>query len=114
MLKGGRVFCDECGEEIQAIPEEEAVGDIIGHGWSNYLTANNHVCTSCSTKRWHQLYKQADPCGICNTEPCKRGGECWWSPPFSLWWPYETYYADVLEEKARFHPNQSTLVGVAL
>lgn len=62
--------------------------DIIGHGWSNWRTAQVHSCYQCSFDLWDP------PCGECRTHRCERGIECWSHPPLHLF-PYETYYAEV-------------------
>ena len=97
MLKNKSVFCDECGREILYLTEEEACADFPGHGWSNVLTAKDHICTTCSINKWEELWDQADPCGRCETQPCERGRDCWWNPSFGTYYDYETYFADRLE-----------------
>lgn len=47
MITSNRVFCEECKKEIEALSEEDASADIIGHGWSDFKTAQKHLCEPC-------------------------------------------------------------------
>lgn len=91
VLKNGVPFCDKCGRELVALTEAEALADIMGHGWTDWRTAAVHYCFKCSDELWQP------PCGECETHPCKRGRDCWASPPLHLF-PYETYFANALGE----------------
>lgn len=102
MYKDGRVYCDECNEELLRLTEDEVTADPEG-GWASYVTAAKHICIPCSHIEWEKLWKQNNPCAECRTEPCKKGRECWWNPPFGTWYPYETYYADRVKE---LDPNE--------
>jgi len=109
MRDGNRLFCDVCKDEIVAIKEGEE-DDFEGNGWSNWKTAQEHVCRECHHAKWEQLFKDRDPCGECRTEPCKRGRDCWWEPSFGTFFSYETYIADKITVKAReIAKNQTTL-----
>ncbi len=101
-----RLYCDECHEEIKAYTEEQVLADIGGGGWSDYKTAQKHICQTCADARWQRLWDERDPCGECRNEPCRRGHECWFTPSFGTYYPYETYYADRLD---RYKPPHTTL-----
>lgn len=79
MIKGNRVFCDECKKEIEVLSEEDACADIIGHGWSNWRTAHKHLCYPCADKIWKQ-------CGYRESLAIQFA-------------PYETYLADLKMRK---------------
>lgn len=93
-LNAWKVFCDSCKKQMVALNEEEACEDIIGHGWTNYHTAQNHICFTCSEKDMKRA--GYPPCGICYNKKRCEYGDCWATPPQT--YPYETYYADTLEE----------------
>ena len=96
MIKDGKPCCDECKRELEALTEEEAIGDIIGHGWSDWRTAVKHYCYQCAEKILEQV--GWPPCDECRTQPCERGGECWADSRFPVHiFPYETYYAELKE-----------------
>ena len=102
MIKHDRPFCNNCKKEIQALTEDECLEDICGHGWSNWRTAQVHYCYECSDLLWQP------PCGECETHPCERGRECWANPPLHIF-PYETYYAERLENTENlFTPSLET------
>lgn len=110
MLNGKILLCDECGHLMQRVSPDDIAFDNTPHGWSNYKTAEGHVCNTCSNARWRQLWEQNDPCGECRDEPCKKGGECWYTPSYGTWWPYETYYADRVVGSEKLLPKgQMTL-----
>ena len=87
MIRNGKAHCDSCGRELRRLSEEECLEDIIPHGWTDWRTAYKHYCYECPNELWDP------PCGICETQPCHRGSDCWATPPLHLF-PYETYYAE--------------------
>jgi hypothetical protein len=91
MIKNGVPYCDYCNKELVALREEEALGDIEPHGWTDWRTASVHACFECYDNMWEP------PCGECETHPCQKGRECWANPPLHLF-PYETYFANKLGE----------------
>lgn len=96
MLKDGKPFCDECGKEMRIVSDEEAerTGEPNGFG----LPAHAHVCNECFDALHHAAWEDRDPCGECETQPCKRGRDCWFEP--NIGYPYETYFADLKTEAA--------------
>ena len=114
MIKKGKPYCDGCGCELQRLSEEQCLEDIIPHGWTEWGTAHKHYCHKCPNELW------TPPCGICETQPCTRGRDCWATPPLHLF-PYETYYASgipwivlwtLFESWAYAKPLESYFVGV--
>lgn len=93
MLKSNRPYCDHCGRKMRRLREDD--GEPHGFHWR---IAREHVCNECADAAIDQAWKDRDPCGECETEPCKRGRDCWFDP--HLPWPYETYFADPMGEKA--------------
>ena len=86
MKDGDRIFCDKCGFEVERLTAEEAEEDIFGHGWSNWRTAQQWVCTDCFEK---VLERRPNP------------------------WPeiiYECYIADRIHPS--IHENQMALEGI--
>ncbi len=65
MIRNNKPFCDKCKREIQALTEDDALCDIEGHGWTDWKTADKHLCYGCADK----LLKEANysPCDICRT-----------------------------------------------
>jgi len=55
MIKDGKPCCDECKIELEALTEEEAIEDILGHGWSDWRTAIKHYCYQCAEKILEQV-----------------------------------------------------------
>lgn len=92
MIKHDKPFCDECGKELKALTEEEALNEILGCGWVDWKTAHKHYCHNCSEKICKKV--GYPPCEICETQPCERGRDCWATPPLHIF-PYETYYAEL-------------------
>ncbi len=91
MIKNNVPYCDNCGRELIALTEEEALADITPHGWTHWKTAICHYCFKCSDEIWQP------PCDECETHPCYKGRDCWANPPQHIF-PYETYYANALGE----------------
>jgi len=91
MISNGKPLCNECEREIEALTLEEQMEDIFPHGWSNWRTAHKHYCFDCS----NLICKKVNypPCGECRTHPCRKGNDCWATPPLHIF-PYETYYAE--------------------
>jgi len=73
------LMCGNCKKEITILKEDDS-GEPIDWKtpWEQYL------CDVCHSKIWDELLKSA--CGVCETEPCKRGGDCWVNP-----WPRIMY-----------------------
>ncbi len=71
--------CENCKKEIEVLKEDDS-GEPIDWNtpWEQYL------CDVCHSKIWDELFKSA--CGVCETEPCKRGCDCWVNP-----WPRIMY-----------------------
>ena len=114
MIRNDKPYCDSCGRELRILSEEECLEDIIPHGWTDWRTAYKHYCYECSDEMWDP------PCGICETQPCTRGRDCWATPPLHLF-PYETYYAEeipwtenwrIFERWAYTKPLESYFIGV--
>lgn len=83
--------CEICKKEIKVLKEDE-MGDRIDWNtpWEQYL------CDECYAKIWTGLLDNA--CGVCNTEPCKTGRDCWVNP-----WPrimYLCYVAPKIDAQA--------------
>jgi hypothetical protein len=93
MIKNGVPVCNYCNKELVALTKEEALAD-GGHGWHDWRDALVHSCNTCFDRLWDP------PCGICETHPCERGNDCWASPPLHIF-PYETYFADRLEDEGK-------------
>lgn len=91
MIKNGVPVCDFCKKELVALTEEECLNDIESHGWPNWKTAEVHSCNKCFNSKWQP------PCEMCDTAPCTKGRECWANPPLHIF-PYETYFADRLND----------------
>jgi len=91
MIKGSKVFCDNCKKRMMALSEDECLEDCTPHGWSDYRTASVHFCENC---HWEIFEDWEPPCYKCRTHRCLRGIECWASPPQQELLPYETYYAE--------------------
>lgn len=73
------LMCGNCKKEIKILKEDE-FGEPIDWNtpWEQYL------CQDCHGKIWKELLDNA--CGVCETEPCKRGRDCWINP-----WPRIMY-----------------------
>ncbi len=71
--------CERCNQKIQII-DVDLMGEKIDWNtpWEQYL------CEDCYQGIWKDLLDNA--CGVCETEPCKRGRECWVNP-----WPRIMY-----------------------
>jgi len=48
--KYGYLRCDFCRRKIEKLSEDDALGDLIGHGWSDWRTAKKHSCYHCSER----------------------------------------------------------------
>lgn len=64
--------CERCKKEIRVLDEDDFGEPVWNTFWEQYL------CDDCYNKIWDGLLSNA--CGVCNTEPCKRGRECWVNP----------------------------------
>jgi hypothetical protein len=62
--------CENCKKEIEVLKEDD-FGEPVDWNtpWEQYL------CDVCHGKIWDELLKSA--CSVCETEPCKRGRDCW-------------------------------------
>ena len=94
MLKRGKVFCDICKHEME---RHSADNDCDPHGF-DFHVARMHLCEPCWCQMNDEAWKERDPCAECETQPCKRGRDCWFNPTFPGV-PYETYFADRVPEK---------------
>jgi len=94
MIKSGRAFCDFCEREmIRATHNDD--GDPL---WP-WRKAHAHICHRCFDEENERAWREDDPCrSLCETQPCERGGDCWYTPDFMRNLPYETYYADTLDD----------------
>ena len=75
--------CENCKQEILRLKEDD-FGEPVDWNtrWEQYL------CDVCHDKIWKDLLDNA--CGVCETEPCKRGRDCWVNP-----WPRIMYLCSV-------------------
>ena len=73
------LICEKCKKEIMVLNANE-LGERIDRNtpWEQYL------CDKCYDEIWKILLDGA--CGVCATEPCKRGRDCWVNP-----WPHIMY-----------------------
>ena len=98
MIKNGRPFCDECRGELVAWTREQAEETVIC-GWPDWRSAHKHYCQDCYDVMFDKWAEAAGfpACGNCETEPCKRGRECWdhRDPPLH-WFPYETFFGELV------------------
>lgn len=81
--------CERCHNEIQILDETD-FGDLIDWNtpWEQFL------CEDCHAQIREEVLDGA--CGVCNTEPCKRGRECWANP-----WPSILYLCYVAPRKQK-------------
>lgn len=90
MLKDGKPACDLCGTLMHIVRRNED-GDEV---WP-YEHARAHICTQCWDLAWEKGFAEDQPCKTsCETHPCKRGRDCWYTPDAVRNMPYETYFAD--------------------
>ncbi len=90
MLKDGKPHCDLCGKLMEVIRTNED-GDSV---WP-YEQAHAHICEQCHSLAWDKGFEEDRPCETqCETRPCNRGNECWYTPEVLRNRPYETYFAD--------------------
>lgn len=84
--------CENCKAPIQQITETE-MGDPIDPNtpWEQYL------CEDCYDEIWELLLENA--CGVCRTEQCLRGRECWVNPFPRIM--YLCYVAPKVGQKAK-------------
>lgn len=94
MLKSGKPYCDVCLKEMLALSEDEAERSGEPHGFP-FAIAHEHYCTGCYEAMFDAAWKHRDPCGHCETQPCKRGRDCWFEPRLNV--AYESYIADLVE-----------------
>ena len=93
MIQNGKPHCDWCKREMIIATHNEDNDEL----WP-WRHANAHICNECFDAQYDEDWKQADPCRtMCETKPCKRGGDCWYTPESMRNLPYETYFADRLE-----------------
>lgn len=90
-----RFYCDKCGWRIGARVYAPFGDD---DGLLDPSKAEQHLCTVCYERIWHNLFK--DCCPRCHSEPCEHGGECWINP-----WPNIMYLCHVAERIGPFHPG---------
>lgn len=85
----GKPYCDICKQEMvmQQGPDE------WGHEPWPLGSAIAHVCEDCFDEAFSIQWEMDNPCGSCETRPCERGRDCWYTPPILRQLPYETYYA---------------------
>lgn len=71
--------CEKCKCQIKKLDVND-FGELIDWGtrWEQYL------CTVCHEEIWNNIL--AGACGVCETEPCKKGRDCWVNP-----WPRIMY-----------------------
>lgn len=48
--KNGKLYCDFCGKRIEKLTQEEALNDLMPHGWTEWQTAQAHSCMDCPNK----------------------------------------------------------------
>ncbi len=89
MLHDGRPFCDLCKHELAIVTEDED-GEELSF---THDIAPGHCCDTCWVEGVQQAYDRDDPCSQCRTEPCMKGRDCWYQPPFLRNLPYGCYFA---------------------
>ena len=90
MIRHGRPHCNICGLELRRLKYNEH-GDEL---WP-WRSAHAHVCNPCFEEQWDREWKQDNPCRtMCETRPCEKGRDCWYTPPIMQSLPYETYYGE--------------------
>jgi len=77
MRKGARMSkilkCENCKNEIERLKEDDFGMPIDCNArWEQFL------CDICHDAIWKNLLDNA--CGVCKTEPCKKGRDCWVNP----------------------------------
>jgi len=82
-------ICDDCGMPLK-LYREDGFYDGEENEWES---APLHRCSICDQQYFDACWQEADPCGNCRTQPCERGGDCWWNPPLHLF-PYLHYVAE--------------------
>ncbi len=94
MIQNNQPVCDWCQKPMQIITVNED-GDEV---WP-WRHAHAHVCNECFDETFGAEWKADNPCKtMCETKPCKRGRDCWYMPPSMRNLPYETYFADRVQE----------------
>jgi len=81
--------CDSCGMPLK-LHREDGFCEEEENEWE---PAPLHRCGICDARIFDECWRESDPCRHCWTQPCERGGECWWQPPNHVF-PYLSYVAE--------------------